>query len=178
MLRVTPFLAWGKLWLQASGWAYFTYNVCSLSFYMVQSLLGFYQYMYMFTVTFTVGANFTYKDLCSNQWPQYYPGWDRKCCPHPVWDNSTLIISEQSDPGTTPLSYTPCLDTCSSSQRVQAQSQASGFRLQAYLSFWKTEAQTAYPALNCMYICVCTHPCVVQSSQVDDLSKEQLKSGD
>ncbi len=29
-------------------------------------------------------AYFTYKDLCPNRWPQYYPGWDRKWCPHPV----------------------------------------------------------------------------------------------
>jgi hypothetical protein len=27
------------------------------------------------TVTVTVGAYFTYKDLCSNQCPQYYPGY-------------------------------------------------------------------------------------------------------
>ncbi len=28
------------------------------------------------SVAVTVGAYFTQKGLCSNQWPQYYPGWD------------------------------------------------------------------------------------------------------
>jgi hypothetical protein len=30
------------------------------------------------------GGGLFYKGLCSNQWPQYYPGWDREGYPHPV----------------------------------------------------------------------------------------------
>ncbi len=40
-------------------------------------------------------AYFTYKNLCPNQWPQYYPRWDRKCQnegQNEVW-NSTLTLT-------------------------------------------------------------------------------------
>ncbi len=43
-------------------------------------------------VTVTVGAYFTYKGLCSNQWPQYYPGWDRYTFRHiKIWYRRSLF---------------------------------------------------------------------------------------
>ncbi len=57
------------------NWTWFFlhgFSMACLSFSC--SNFWFWGQLNLVTVTVTMGAYFTYKDLCSNQWPQYYPG--------------------------------------------------------------------------------------------------------